>query len=330
MILAGDIGGTKTVVALFDNSSSELKVVRDAVFPSKDHSSLEDILGAFLQNQGPVDLQAGCFGVAGAVIEGKCKTTNLPWHLDEIELARAIKAPRVKLLNDLEAAAFGMLYLRPDELAPLNPNAQPRKVGNVAVIAAGTGLGEAMLYWDGKHHQPLASEGGHCEFAPQSDEEIDLLRYLRARCNGHVSYERILSGPGFHNLFSFLRETGRYPESDLLKQQLAAGGDPNVIVTQLALAGQDVLCLHTFDLFCQIYGAEAGNLALKCVAVGGVFVGGGIAPKLGRALVERGYFLKGFADKGRFSNLMQSLDVSVALNPRAPLIGAAHYAARIA
>jgi glucokinase len=330
MILAGDIGGTKTVIALYDNSGSELKLVRDAVFPSKDHKSLEEILERFLQAGAAAALQAGCFGVAGAVIEGKCRTTNLPWSLDEVELARAIKAPRVKLLNDLEAAAFGMLYLRPDELAALNPTAHAPRLGNVAVIAAGTGLGEAMLYWDGQHHQPLASEGGHSDFAPRTDEEIDLLRYLRNKFQGHVSYERILSGPGFYNVFCFLRDSGRFTESDALKQHLAAGGDPNIGITQLALAGADPLSVRTLDLFSEIYGAEAGNLALKCVAVGGVFVGGGIAPKLGNTLRERGCFLRGFVDKGRFSNLMKSLSVNVALNPRAPLIGAAHYAARIA
>lgn len=330
MILAGDIGGTKTVIALFDNTSADLKLVRDDVFPSKDHKSLEDILAKFLHGEQISNLQAGCFGVAGAVIEGKCKTTNLPWQLDEVELAKAIKAPRVKLLNDLEAAAFGMLYLKPDELAPLNPDAKPRKQGNVAVIAAGTGLGEAMLYWDGQHHHPLASEGGHCDFAPQSDEEIDLLKYLRAKFNGHVSYERILSGPGFFNVFSFLRETGRFKESDALKTRLAGGADPNVAITQLGMSGDDPLCVAAVDLFCRLYGAEAGNLALKCVAVGGVFVGGGIAPKMGAALLKRSNFIDGFTQKGRFSNLMKGLEVNVALNPRAPLIGAAHYAARMA
>lgn len=329
MILAGDIGGTKTVIALYDNSGTELKLVRDATYPSKDHRTLEEILEKFLHGETVDNLSAGCFGVAGAVIEGKCKTTNLPWQLDEIELAKTIRSLRVKLLNDLEAAAYGMLYLKPDELAPLNPEAQPRKKGNVAVIAAGTGLGEAMLYWDGKGHHPLASEGGHCDFAPQSDEEIDLLKYLRNKFGGHVSYERMLSGPGFYNIFCFLRDSGRFQQSATLTEKLAAGGDPSITVTQLGLAGQDPLCVATIDLFARLYGAEAGNLALKCVAVGGVFVGGGIAPKM-LAGLKKGAFLEGFTAKGRFTNLMRSLEVNVALNARAPLIGAANYAARIA
>jgi glucokinase len=183
-----------------------------------------------------------------------------------------------------------------------------------------------MLYWDGQKHHPLASEGGHVDFAPQTDEEIDLFRWLRAKF-GHVSYERLLSGPGFHNIFEFLREGGRYAESAALKEALAGGGDPNIAVTRLGVAGEDALCTATVDLFCSLYGAEAGNLALKCVAVGGVFIGGGIAPKLGAAVLKKGNFLKGFTGKGRFTPLMKSLDVNVALNPRAPLIGAAHYGA---
>ncbi len=304
-----------------------MKLVRDGTFPSKEHAALEEILAKFLHGETKVAPKAACFGVAGAVIDGKCQTTNLPWKLDEVELARSLKAPRVKLLNDLEAAAYGMLYLKPDELTPLNPHAQPRRQGNVAVIAAGTGLGEAMLYWDGKLHHPLASEGGHADFAPRTDLEIDLYRWLRGKF-GHVSYERVLSGPGFGNIFSFLRETGKYQETPALKERLAVGGDPSIAVTQLGLSGEDPLCAATVELFCSLYGAEAANLALKCVAVGGIYVGGGIAPKMLAAL-KKGGFLKAFIEKGRFSGLMQSLHVDVALNPRAPLIGAAHYAARM-
>jgi glucokinase len=327
MILAGDIGGTKTVVALYDEPGGDLKLVRDGTFPSKDHAALEEILAKFLRSETNLSPRAACFGVAGAVIDGKCQTTNLPWKLDEVELARAVRAPRAKLLNDLEAAAYGMLFLRPDELAPLNPNAQPRRKGNVAVIAAGTGLGEAMLYWDGQRHHPLASEGGHGDLAARTDVEIDLYKWLRAKF-GHVSYERVLSGPGFKNIFDFLRETGRYAETPGLKERLAAGGDPSIAATQLGLSGEDPLCVATVDLFCSLYGAEAANLALKCVAVGGVYVGGGIAPKMLSAL-KKGGFLESFVAKGRFSGLLQSLNVDVALNPRAPLIGAAHYAARM-
>jgi glucokinase len=325
MFVAGDIGGTKTVVALFEESGGSMNLVRDETFKSREHASLEDILKKFLKGE---KLRSGCFGVAGAVIEGKAHTTNLPWSLDEKILAQAIGAAQVKLLNDLEAAAYGMLHLKPDVLVPLNPHAGPPRKGNVAVIAAGTGLGEAMLYWDGKQHHPLASEGGHCDFAPRTDIEIDLLKYLRDKFSGHVSYERVLSGPGYENVYAFFRDRGYHPETPELKARIAAGNPPSAVITQIGLAGEDPLCVATNDLFCEIYGAEAGNLALKCVAVGGVYVGGGIAPKMLAAL-QKGGFLAAFLDKGRFVGLMKSLPVFVALNPRAPLIGAAHYALRL-
>ena len=326
MIVAGDIGGTKTTVALFEESGGTLAPVRDETFKSRENKSLEEILGKFLKGE---KLKAGCFGVAGAVIEGKAHTTNLPWDLDEKALATATGAPRVKLLNDLEAAAYGMLHLRRDELVALNPGATAARQGNVAVIAAGTGLGEAMLYWDGQHHQPLASEGGHCDFAPRNDVEIDLLRYLRDRFHGHVSYERVLSGPGYMNVYEFLRDRNYHPETPSLRERLKTSEVPSATITQLGLSGEDALCVATNDLFSAIYGAEAGNLALKCVAVGGIYVGGGIAPKMLAAL-QKGTFMEGFTDKGRFAGLMKSLPVFVALNPRAPLIGAAHYALRLA
>src|SRR5258708_24931203 len=246
MFIAGDIGGTKTVVALFEESGGSLALVRDDTFKSKDHKSLEEILGKFLKGE---KLKSGCFGVAGAVIEGKAQTTNLPWSLDEKVLAQAVGAPRAKLLNDLEAAAYGMLHLKPDELVSLNPHAGTPRKGNVAVIAAGTGLGEAMLYYDGQNHQPLASEGGHCDFAPRTDVEIDLLRYLRDKFNGHVSYERVLSGPGFMNLYEFLRDRGYYPESQSLRDKLKASDPPSAAVTHLALSGAAPLCTATNALF---------------------------------------------------------------------------------
>jgi glucokinase len=328
MILAGDVGGTKTVLALFDCSGDELRLVRDATFPSQAHPSLEEILGWFLNDKPSPPLKAICVGVAGPIIDGKCKTTNLPWQLDEQVLAAACGARHGKLLNDLESAAFGMLHLRPDELVAINPQASPARHGNVAVIAAGTGLGEAIVYWDGHYHHPLATEGGHSSYAPQTELEDELLRYLRARLKGHVSYERVLSGPGLFNLYCFLRDTGVHAEPPDLTAQLRSGGDPSVLITDRALAKADPLSVATLELFCSIYGAEAGNLALKCFAVGGVFIGGGIAPKI-LPLLQDGHFQRGFTDKGRFSGLLAGLPVLVALNPRAPLLGAAHFAARM-
>ncbi len=328
MIVAGDIGGTKTLVALFERSAGGVRLLREATFQSQAHSSLEDILGQFLHGPPASSLQAATFGVPGVVIDGHCATTNLPWTVDERTLAATIPVPRVKLLNDLEAAAYGMLHLQPNEVVQLNPAAQPTRRGNIVVIAAGTGLGEALLVWDGVQHHPSASEGGHTDFAPRTDQEIELLRYLRVKFGGHVSYERVLTGPGLQNIYAFLRDTGYAREPEWLAAQLASD-DPSATIAQLGLAGREPLCVATLDLFCAVYGAEAGNLALKGLAIGGVFVGGGIAPKILPA-VRAGSFMRAFTDKGRFADLMHRIAVNVALNPRAPLLGAAHYALRLA
>jgi glucokinase len=323
MILAGDIGGTKTVIAHYEESGASLHKLRAATFKSWEHRSLEEILAAYLKDSPKLALRAGCFGVAGPVLDGKCHTTNLPWQLDEMVLARAIGAERVKLLNDLEAAGYGMLQFSTDELCVLNPGSRPRRKGHAAVIAAGTGLGEAILCWDGQRYHPMAGEGGHVDFAPRTDQEIQLLRYLRAKVGGRVSIERVLSGPGFSDVYCFLRDSGHAAEHRALAERLQ-GVDPDPIITQLGLAGHDPLSVATLELFATLYGVEAGNLALKCLPAR-VFVGGGIAPKI-LPVLRGGSFMRGFTDKGRFSSLMKDTEVSVALNPQATLIGAAHYA----
>jgi glucokinase len=324
MILAGDIGGTKTVIAHFAESGSGLIQLRTATFQSRNHPSFDDILAAYLKDSPGLAPRAGCFGVAGTVFDGKCHTTNLPWQLDELVLAWTIGTSRVKLLNDLEATGYGILQLPADELCILNPGSRPDRKGNLVVLAAGTGLGEAMLYWDGRRHHPIASEGGHADFAPRTEQEIELLRYLRAKIGGRVSIERVLSGPGFYDIYCFLRESGHGAEDPHPATKFGTE-DPNPTITRLGLAGEDPLCLATLQLFSTLYGAEAGNLALRCLAIGGVFVGGGIAPKILPVLMD-GSFLRGFTDKGRFTEVMKSIQVSIALNAAAPLIGAAHYA----
>ena len=328
MILAGDIGGTKTALALYDVAGGALRLVRESTYPSQTHASLEEILVKFLTESQGITLQAGSFGVAGPVIDGKCKTTNLPWHLDEIALASAIGAPRVKLLNDLETAAFGMLFLQPSDLVPINHLAKPRRDGNIAVVAAGTGLGEAILYWDGQRYHPIATEGGHTDFAPTDDREIELLRFLRDKHGAHVSYERILSGPGFYDLFCFLRQHGEQRPTPALLERLQGNLEDNAVVSELAITNSDPLCTATVDLFAKIYGAEAGNLALKCLSHGGVFLGGGIGPRI-LPILKKGAFLSAFLDKGRFRSLLEAMPVQVSLNSQAPLLGAAHYAARM-
>jgi glucokinase len=328
LILAGDIGGTKTVIALFERTSEGVAPQADRTFPSADYDSLEQIVALFLEDHRSARVDAACFGVAGAVIDHRSRTTNLPWLLEEDALARACGSPRAKLLNDLEAAAYGMLHLGPDERLILNPGSRVPRRGNVAVIAAGTGLGEALLIWDGQQHQPVATEGGHASFAPTNEREDALLEFLRRELGGHVSGERVLSGPGLHNVYRFLRSTSGEPEPDWLKERMQHE-DPGAVVSTVALDGKDPVCADALEMFVSLYGAEAANLALKCLAVGGVFVGGGIAPKILPAL-RSGAFMRAFTDKGRFSDLLRSVEVSVALNPRAPLLGAAHYAARIA
>ena len=328
MILAGDVGGTKTVLGLFDVAADGVRQRHEATFASPEHRSLEDVLATFLVTVGTPALRAACIGVAGPVIDGTCDITNLAWHLDETILAEAVGVPRLKLLNDLEATAYGMICLPAEDLAILNSSRRPKRRGNIAVIAAGTGLGEAMLYWDGAHHHPIASEGGHADFAPRTDREIELLQDLRRELGGRVSCERVLSGPGLVNIYHSIRHSAGTRAPAWLTDALGHG-DPSAAISEAALAGTDPVCVETLDLFCSIYGAEAGNLALKCLALGGVFVGGGIAPKILPALRKPDTFMRGFTEKGRFGDLMRSLEVSVALNPRAAVLGAAHYALRL-
>ena len=318
MVLAGDVGGTKTVLALFEEQPGGLKLVGEVTHPSRPFPSLEAIIRHWLDAAPAPKITAACFGVAGAVIDGRCTTTNLPWIVDEKTLMKAIPTPHAKLLNDLEAAAWGVMHLPASELGPLQGGT--RRTGTMVLIAAGTGLGEALIVWDGSRHCVVASEGGHADFAPRTDRETELLSYLR-REFGHVSYERVLSGPGLFNIYAFLRDTSGTPEPRWLRNRMESG-DRNALVSEVGLAGEHPLCVEALDLFASIYGAEAGNLALKALAVGGVYVGGGIAPKL-RAKLSDGSFIEAFRDKGRFAPLMESIPVQVALNPRAPLLGAA-------
>lgn len=307
-------------MALYE-AAAGLELLREAMLPSAEFNGLEAVVRRFLDSGPSPPIAAACFGVAGPVVDGRCVTTNLPWEVDEKRLAEAIPAQRVRLLNDLEAAAHGVLTLPSRELEPLQ--AGRARHGTMVLIAAGTGLGEAILAWDGARHRVIPSEGGHADFAPRNDVEIDLLRFLQKEF-GHVSYERVLSGPGLYTLYRFLRDTGYAPEPSWLAERIARE-DPSAVVSDVGLAGGHPLCTAALDLFASIYGAEAGNLALKALAVGGVFIGGGIAPKL-RAKLADGSFLAAFCDKGRYRDLLGSIPVHLVLDPRAPLLGAAHVA----
>jgi glucokinase len=323
IVLAGDVGGTKTALALFEKiAGGGLRLVRDGTLPSRDFASLELAIEQFLAAGARPPIEAVCLGVAGPVVDGRCVATNLPWVIDERLLTYAIPAPRVCLLNDLEVAAHGVLGLPEEDLRTLQAGV-PRR-GNLVLIAAGTGLGEALIIRDGERRIVIASEGGHGDFAARGDLEEDLLRYLRKEFD-RVSYERVLSGPGLFNIYRFLRDTGWGKESAAVADRMRAG-DPSAVVTEMALAKSDPLCDKALDLFVGIYGAEAGNLALKAMAVGGVLVGGGIAPRIIERIAAGG-FVAAFRDKGRLAALLDSLPIHVSLNPRAPLLGAAHVAA---
>jgi glucokinase len=323
MILAGDIGGTKTVLALLtkDRDGTWFSL-REQSFGSRDFLSFHDILKAFLPVGVAID--SACFGVAGPVVNQRCQTTNLPWLLDAAELQQAFAIPRVRLLNDLEAMALGMLYLPEKDLLELNPNALSQ-TGNIAVIAAGTGLGEAMLYWDGSRYHPIATEGGHCDFAPRTPQQDNLLAYLRTIFPEHVSFERVVSGDGFGYLYDFLcAQSGASPCLAVPAAGDTGEMDRNAIISRLGISGEDPVCAEAVRLFTELYGAEAGNLALKSLAIGGVFIGGGIAEKILPAM-QQGGFIEAFKAKGRFLPMLDKISVKLSLNPRTPLLGAIHY-----
>lgn len=326
IVLAGDVGGTKTDLALFETAGhgGALRLVRDATLPSQEFSSLELAIERFLDAGPRPPIDAVCLGVAGPVVDGRAQATNLPWVIDEKLLAYAIPSPRVKLLNDLEVAAHGVLALPEEDLRTLQAGV-PRR-GNLVLIAAGTGLGEALIIRDGERRIVIPSEGGHGDLAPRNELEDDLVRYLRKEF-GRVSCERVLAGAGLVNVYRFLRDTGWAKESPDVAERMKKE-NPSAVITELGLPKRDALCDKTLDVFVSVYGAAAGNLALTAMAVGGVLVGGGIAPRMIERLAAGG-FVAAFRDKGRLAPLMESIPIHVSLNPRAPLFGAAHVAAEM-
>ncbi len=324
MILAGDVGGTKTDLALYAAEKKELTKIAQERFSSPDHTSLKEVIGIFLSRHPRASIQKAAFGIAGPVLEGRCRTTNLPWEIDEKALRSMLGTDRVKLLNDMEATAYGMLHLPETSYVSLNPAGSPKE-GNRAVIAAGTGLGEALLYYDGTHFHPIATEGGHCDFAPLSERQTKLLEWLRNEYGDHISYERILSGSGIDALYRFLVSIGFGPQPSFM-EALPKNTDKSAQISRGALEYDDPLCKETLRLFCEIYGAEAGNLALKSLSVGGIYIGGGIAPKI-LPVLQEGKFAERFFAKGRFENLLKKMPLLVCLDSHAALLGAVHYAA---
>jgi len=322
MILAGDIGGTNSRLAFFVERAGRLEKLVEETYATADHASLAAIIQTCMSSHSlPVDVV--CMGVAGPVKNGRCETINLPWVVDARDLAQALHGKPVSLLNDLEASAYGLVMLTPEDFVRLNEGT-PQASGNAAVIAAGTGLGEAGLYWDGQQHRPFAGEGGHASFAPNDALQMELLGFLDREFE-HVSWERVLSGPGLFNIYRFLRDTGRGDEPAWLTRELQQH-DPPAVISEAALAGTSTLCQQALDLFVVLYGAEAGNLALKLMALGGLYVGGGIAPKIIQKLTDS-TFMGAFVAKGRLKPLLQEIPVWVVMNEKAALQGAARFAA---
>lgn len=327
MILAGDVGGTKVHLALYNFEAGRLKWIRDQKFPAAEFATLDDVVELFLSDPAyPTDragIIAACFGCPGPVKDGRLKLTNLPWTLDARELQKSLGIEHIFLINDLEANGYGIPELRPEAIFTLLQG-DPAGVGHRGLIAAGTGLGEAVLIWDGKAYRPIPSEGGHCDFAARNPREIRLLEYLQRTLNGRVSWERVVSGIGIKNVYAFLRDAEKMEEPQWLRDRMASE-DPNAVIGGCAEDGSSPLCVETMKMFCAAYGAEAGNIALKVLAMGGVYLGGGIAPKMLKTL-EQGDFRQAYLDKGRLSPLLETIPVRVILDDTCALLGAAAYA----
>jgi glucokinase len=321
MILAGDVGGTHTRLAFFDVSNGRPRPVSVSVFPSREYRGLDEIVTKFVDDA-HVHPDAACFGVAGPVRSGRVATSNLPWIVESKRLADELSLRKATLINDLEANAWGIAALDSKDVVLLNP-IKGNPDGNQAVIAAGTGLGEAGMYWDGVQYHIFACEGGHADFAPRDELETELLGYLASRY-GHVSYERVVSGPGLVNIFDFLRDTKRGTEPRWFTEEMLRG-DPAAAISRAAMEGRCPLCEQALDIFISIYAAEAGNLALKLMATGGVYVGGGIAPKILPKLMAP-CFMQSFVGKGRMQPLLESIPVRVIINEETALMGAARCA----
>ena len=318
--LAGDIGGTKAYLGIFRSEGEGLSCLEEGRFATTRYSGISELLVSFIETSGQRPEKV-VVGVPGPVRHPPVKPVNLPWTIDPVEIGDRLGIADVHLLNDLEATAYGTLVLPPDDLVELN-RGTPDDEGNIAVIAAGTGLGEGGLCWTGERFVSIPSEGGHASFAPGTDLESELWAYLFSRF-GHVSWERVVSGPGLVHIYEFFKSSGRGQESDWLGRELASEEDRPGVISRAATSGDELASL-ALDLFVSLYGAEAGNLALKLMSTGGVFVGGGIAPKIADKL-RQGSFMKGFTEKGRVADVLEGLPVHIVLNDKTGLLGAAYY-----
>ena len=324
-VLAGDVGGTKSLLAIFEQREhGDFQVVQERRFKSQSFRGLEEVLDAFGIN-GNHALDAACFAVAGPIHDGRCQTPNLPWQLDIRHLQKTLDLEPVALINDFLAVGHGLDLLTPDQILTLQ-DGKTDPHGPRAILGAGTGLGQAFAIWDGKRHRVYPSEGSHVDFAPRNALEIGLLKFLQGQF-GRVSYDRVVNGSGLALIYRYLVDSGEFQASRQVRQEMAeSDADPAAIVSKHALTGADPTCVRALHTFVSLYGAEAGNLALKLLATGGVYIAGGIAPKILKALRD-GTFLEAFHDKGRFRSFMEALPLHIILEPRVGLLGAAAVAA---
>ena len=321
MILAGEIGATRTRLAAFETEGSRLQCVVERTYPSHEFGGLGEILPQFTRTEG-IPVHGACFGVAGPVRNGRSKISNLPWTVDAKELAAQLKLKSVGLLNDLEAYAYGIDALESKDFITISPGSENAE-GNRAVISAKTGLGMAGLFWDGFRHHPFACEGGHADFAPRDAIQMELLAYLQKKY-GRVSCERVLSGPGIYDIYNFVRDTKKAQESAELHAQMTAAADPSPLISRLALEGKSAICGLTLSIFVSVFGAEAGNCALRYMGTGGIYIGGVIAAKIAPKMQD-GTFMQAFLDKGRMESILKDMPVQIIANDDCGLIGAARY-----
>ncbi len=316
-ILAGDIGATRVRLGIFKVEGDSFHPFLERNFLSKNYKGIEDVLKEFLE--GKPEITAGCLGIAAPITGDIIKLTNLPWMIHPRKIQKEFSIKRLEIINDLVANAYGIPMLRPNDLNVLNKG--KIRYGNAALLSAGTGLGEAILFWDGKKYSPSPSEGGHVEFAPRNPLEFKFLKYLMKHFH-HVSYERVLSGDGLFYIYQFLKEEKGFGEEPEWLSKKIAQGDPPAVISEVARLKRNRLCIKALDMFSSIYGAAAGNVALHVMALGGIYIGGGIAPKIIWKLKD-GSFMKAFKDKGRYSDLLSQIPVRVIMNDRAGLLGAA-------
>ena len=321
MILAGDIGGTRTRLAAFETEGTKLKCVIEKTYPSQEHGGLTEIIADFVKSEG-IPVHSACLGVAGPVRGGRSKISNLPWTIDSRELSQQLRLDSVGLINDLEAYAYGVDAMESKDVVTLREGAEDAE-GNRAVISARTGLGVAGLYWDGFRHHPFACEGGHTDFAPRNDLEIELFRYILKKY-GHVSSERILSGPGIKNIYDFLRDTKKAEEPAWLKEQMDKAHDAPALISQMAQENKAPICEQTMSVFVSAYGAKTGDYALNFMSTGGIFVCGIIAAR-NLSKMKDPIFIESFLSKGRMRGLLEDMPVKIVLNDDCGIMGAARY-----